>query len=193
MKWSKYNLLFRSKKYGWLLYNSLSNSFANLNEDAYHAVEEIRKMNGGYDVSKNPGLVLQLIQIKALISEQNDKLALQKIIFKRKSESYNTNSLSLTITATTACNFACTYCFQNCGKTGKMTSKTEKKLLNFIERFHTASFICNCWYGGEPLLMFDSMERITEGILNLGKPYTASMITNGYLLDDYKVNKLKEL
>ncbi len=110
MKWSKYNLLFRSKKYGGLLYNSLSNSFANLDDDTCQEVEEIRKMNGGYDVSKNPGLVLQLIQIKALISEQDEKLALQKIVLKRNLESYNTNFLSFTIAPTTACNFACTYC-----------------------------------------------------------------------------------
>ncbi len=150
-------------------------------------------MNGGYDVSKNPGLALQLIQIKALISEEEEKLALQKIVLKRNLESYYSNSLKLTIAPTTACNFACTYCYQDCGKAGKMTGETEKKLLDFIERFNTASFITNSWFGGEPLLMFDSMERITEGILKLDKPYTASMTTNAYLLDHYKIDKLKEL
>jgi len=193
MKWSRYNLLFRSKKYGWLLYNSLSNSFANLDDDTYTVVEEIRKMNGGYDVSKNPGLALQLIQIKALISEEEEELALQKIGLRRDLESYNTNSLSLTIAPTTACNFACTYCYQDCGKAGKMTRGTEKNLLDFVGRFQTASYITNSWFGGEPLLMFDSIERITEGILKLDKPYTASMVTNGYLLDHYKIGKLKEL
>ncbi len=193
MKWSKYNLLFRSKKNGWLLYNSLSNSFAKLDDDTYQEVEEIRKMNGGYDVSKNPVLALQLFQIKALISEEEEKLALQEIVLRRNLKSYNTNSLSLAIAPTTFCNFACTYCIQDCGKAGKMTRKTEKKLVDFIGRFHTTSFISNCWYGGEPLLMFDSIERVTEGILKLGKPYTAFMITNAYLLDDYKIGKLKEL
>ncbi len=143
MKWSKYNLLFRSKKYGWLLYNSLSNSFANLDDDTYQELERIKKMNGGYNVPKDSLLAQQLIKIKALISEQDEKLALQKIVLKRNLESYNTNSLSLTIAPTTACNFACTYCSQGCGRAGKMTRETEKKLLGFIERFHSVSFISN--------------------------------------------------
>lgn len=33
LKWSKRNLLFKSKKYGWLLYAGLSNSFFQLDED----------------------------------------------------------------------------------------------------------------------------------------------------------------
>ncbi len=69
MKCSTYNLLFNSKKHGWLFNHSLSTSFAKLDDDTCQEVEEIRKMNGGYDDSKNPGLELQLIQIKAMISE----------------------------------------------------------------------------------------------------------------------------
>ncbi len=35
IEWSKYNLLFNSKRHGWLLYNSVCNCFMQLDEKTY--------------------------------------------------------------------------------------------------------------------------------------------------------------
>lgn len=39
------------------------------------------------------------------------------------------------------------------------------------------------WYGGEPLLAIETVEKITRGIRSDEILFNASMVTNGYFLD----------
>ena len=43
MKWSRYNLLFESERNGWLLYNSASNSFLQVSEEAAAVIRKIEE------------------------------------------------------------------------------------------------------------------------------------------------------
>jgi uncharacterized protein len=55
MQWSKYNLLFESKNNGWLLYNSVSNSFVNMDDKTVGFIKKM-KVNPEIDFSEDPGL-----------------------------------------------------------------------------------------------------------------------------------------
>lgn len=95
--------------------------------------------------------------------------------------------LSLTIVPTLACNFSCRYCYQS-RISGSMTLDVEEALVKFAENnlagkksFHVT------WFGGEPLLCMDVIDRLSPRFQELcasrSASYSASIITNGYLLE----------
>ena len=96
--------------------------------------------------------------------------------------------VSLTICPTMGCNFDCPYCFEN-HKAGKMTEKTQNDVANLAERMLDASqnkVMFVTWFGGEPLLAPDVIENLSKRLMALcekkGAEYSASIVTNGYLL-----------
>jgi len=75
-----------------------------------------------------------------------------------------------------------------------MTQKTMDRLVDFIKDYKDIRHLSVAWYGGEPLLAFDTICNLTEQFRNLGIIYKkAGLVTNGYLLDDEKINKLDDL
>ena len=73
MIWSKYNFLFKSRKFGNLLYNSLSNTFVKFDDDAYNQVAKLKDNPQESDILQNMGLYMQLSAGGFLI-ESNDDL-----------------------------------------------------------------------------------------------------------------------
>ena len=49
------------------------------------------------------------------------------------------------------------------------------------------------WYGGEPLINFQSIERLSKEFLHMGISYSAKMVTNGYLLTPEVADKIESL
>jgi uncharacterized protein len=65
-----------------------------------------------------------------------------------------------------------------------------------VKNVHKYSMISINWFGGEPLLAAEKIEQISGPLIELcrktGKPYMASMTTNGYLLNaDMMLRMLK--
>jgi uncharacterized protein len=50
MKWSRYNFLFFSKKYGYFLYNSSTNAFLKLNLELFDVLKKIENMECDVEV-----------------------------------------------------------------------------------------------------------------------------------------------
>jgi uncharacterized protein len=95
----------------------------------------------------------------------------------------NVGSMSLTICPTVNCNFRCTYCYQH--HVGKlMSADVQDSLIGFLRRQQPpVSSLFVTWFGGEPLLGFDVIERLTPRLRTLAPDaYSAHIITNGSLL-----------
>ena len=97
--------------------------------------------------------------------------------------------LRMTICPTMGCNFDCPYCFQS-HRTGKMTEQVQDQVAALADRLFAASGakeLSILWYGGEPLLALDVMQRLTHllnGVcIKYGAGLRAQIYTNGYLLD----------
>ena len=97
--------------------------------------------------------------------------------------------VSLTICPTIGCNFDCPYCFEN-HKSGKMSPAVHEDIAALAERMLNVSgakTLSVTWFGGEPLLVPDVIESLSEKLISLaekkGVKYAAEIITNGYLLD----------
>jgi uncharacterized protein len=104
--------------------------------------------------------------------------------------------LSLTIALTLNCNFSCTYCYQD-KKKQKMNREVEEALIRFVRnRVVQDGGLSVTWYGGEPLLCLDIIRRLSEAFIKIcqdnNAKYTASIVTNGYLLDKETAEKLAQ-
>lgn len=192
MKWSRYSKLFESQRNGWLLFHSASRAFMKVPDEEVEIIRGIMQDPEGYDYSKIPMLYMRLRALGYLVEDHRDDDLYNIIKMRNLTRRYAGNSLTLTVAVTRACNFDCSYCFEG-NRTGKpMTQEVEDKLIRFIKSFK-ADTLSIIWYGGEPLLAFDRILSIDKRLKDMDKPYTASMITNGYLMTDDKIAKLNDL
>ncbi len=106
---------------------------------------------------------------------------------------YNADNSWVTIMPTERCNFRCPYCFLD-PDNSDMSEETIQKTRDFIEELsREKSSLYVTWYGGEPLLRFDIIERLSADLIRLNENYTATMISNGYLLTEEIARKCKDL
>jgi uncharacterized protein len=102
--------------------------------------------------------------------------------------------LQITIALTLDCNLRCHYCYEN--RTAEyLTPEAEEDLAAMVERLlPSRDYLVVTWYGGEPLMRLDAIERLTARFLSLcarhGAHYKAMMVTNGLLLDHARVDRL---
>jgi uncharacterized protein len=103
-------------------------------------------------------------------------------------------SVHLVIMPTEACNFRCTYCYQTFPR-GAMARETIEGLKAYVRQAaRRMDYLAVSWYGGEPLLAFDTIVELSDSFLNScadhGIDYTADMSTNGYFLTRERFTEL---
>lgn len=103
----------------------------------------------------------------------------------------------LTIAPTLDCNFGCAYCFED-RKQKTISSIVEEKIYELVlNKALAGKGILITWFGGEPMLEFNTIIRMTERFKSIcdenNVSYDAGMVTNGYLFDKSKIEKLKNL
>lgn len=107
--------------------------------------------------------------------------------------------VSLTICPTMGCNFDCPYCFEDHGR-GRMSPEVQDDVVDLAKRMLEAGGgkqLRVTWFGGEPLLVPDIIESLSERLMALaeerGGEYTAEIVTNGYLLSQDVVDMLERV
>ena len=131
----------------------------------------------------------ELIDNHILVPDDLDELASYEDAYLKTNS--HSDVLSLTIMPTLSCNCACPYCFER-KSTVRMSQHTESDILNWIEKQlpHYKALSVD-WFGGEPLLYQDIIERMSEQMMTkcneLGVHYAASITTNGVLMNSPKV------
>ncbi len=95
------------------------------------------------------------------------------------------------------CNLRCKYCFASTGDFGTgrkmMTFETGKRAIDFlIEKSEDRENLELDFFGGEPLMNFDTVKQIVEYARShekeCGKRFRFTITTNGLLLDDDKID-----
>lgn len=189
MKWSRYNYLFEGEgKY--FIYNSLSNSFIELEHDIFKELK-MCKENNEMKIS-DAKLKEQLIRMKIFVDDDRDEL--NKIKYKVQKKRFSDNFLNLTINPTLNCNFACPYCFEgNEHPNISMSDKVEDEIIDYIKKHKNAKSLRVTWFGGEPLLAFNRIVSLTNRMKDLNLSYNAGIITNGYLFTEKMIRELPSL
>lgn len=187
--WSRYNHFF-SKENRYFLYNSLSNGFIELDNLMFDSLYE--SFRAGTSPNNIDGEIADLLRkMKAI--EVDDDFENNKIEYINNARCFSNTRLQLTINPTLGCNFACPYCFEGEHKVINMSEQTEDNIVSFVRNHKTAKNLEVTWFGGEPLMAFHIIERLTHKLISLGLRYDASMISNGYLLNRNIISKLEAL
>ena len=196
MQWSQYNFLFKSEQFGFFLYNALSNVFVELKKEYYDFLIKLKEDIHYTEKCDDARFKDFLFENKIVVGEDEEEKTLLLRQYRREAQCFNNADLGLTICPTTACNFRCPYCFEKDGQVRPVTMSRETmdQVAAFAGRFSQAKNLTVTWFGGEPTLAFDRIEELTAGLRSLDITFTrAGMITNGYLLDREKIDKLNDL
>ena len=97
---------------------------------------------------------------------------------------------SFTVLPTTACNARCVYCYEAGMKQVTMTPEIADQTVRFILENHPEDKVHIGWYGGEPTMFPDIIDRITEGIQAAGETLEATMISNASLITEALADRM---
>ena len=184
MKWSKFNIMFKSDHGSCYLYNSRSNSFFKLNDELYGLLSLVSTNRDMSDLSGE--LLDDLVGKKVVVNDFEDDSYIVQMKYLKRKKSFNTSTLSIVLAPTFACNFKCPYCYENNLNNLFIKEEIQNKLINFISSNEvTAKNLHLCWHGGEPLLAFKEIKSILNKIHESSKvPLTSHhMVSNGYLFN----------
>ena len=187
MELSIYTLVF-TRKGKFYIYNSRSNFFSEISVEMYRAM-----VSQCWD--SLPNEVVEELKKRELICENSSKYDYyysELIAFNDRNN--NRTHMELIIAPTTACNFACPYCFESKNNPMTMDDLTIDALADFVKSQEDVKNLSITWYGGEPLLAFDKMKSIYNKLSSDGMPSILSqaLITNGYCFNDEIISFFKE-
>ncbi len=95
-----------------------------------------------------------------------------------------------TILPTFGCNARCVYCYEEGMKQVTMTPEIVEQTIRFILDTHEGDRVNLSWFGGEPLLHPEIIDRVCEGMREAGLDYKSSMISNGSLITPEIIGKM---
>ncbi len=183
MKWSKYNYILNCK-HGVFVYNSTTNSFLKISLPLLDTFKNMKEGNIKID-ELNEDIKKILITHNILVSNDFDDKYLTKLKYTHSRSAFANSQLSLTIATTTNCNFRCPYCYEAGISHTKMDEETETAIIDYINSIKPRTLDIT-WYGGEPLMNFKTIERLTDKINELSyiENLKYDIITNGSLLTE---------
>ena len=177
-----------------VLYNSRTQALAALEKENYRSFKNY--LDNGEEIKDKKFLEMLKSGGYLVQSRQFEK---DSIRYQMLQQRYAGDFLSLTIAPTTKCNFDCAYCYEkNSDKISGMPGKVQDALVDLVKNTgRTIRHLDIVWYGGEPLLALDVIENLSKRLIDVCREmdieYTATIVTNGYLLNKKVVDKLKEL
>ncbi len=200
---SRYNHFFTEKKDApsIIAYNAFSNSFATIDEGQFEIIRELLESGGiipeGSDEKRGKYKKMRddLRRGGFLLDDTIDEVEVLKA--QTRIGRFANNALMLTIAPTLKCNFKCTYCFEK-NQAETMSPKVEEALIKFVEeQLMSRQGLYVSWFGGEPLLELDAVERLSNTFDAICKKQNALfppsyIVTNGYLLTRETAERLKK-
>lgn len=129
-----------------------------------------------------------------ILDDEVDEL--QLLLGRNQKMSDRTDQIELTLMLHEDCNFRCTYCFEDFTNR-KLEGEVLEDLLRFVdERLPEGGTVSNHFYGGEPLMAWDSLVRINASLLEVVERkkggYQFFITSNGSLLTPEKATYLAE-
>jgi uncharacterized protein len=198
MKWfpSRFNAISQTESGELILYNSYTGAIGVVAEEEKKAVLQALKRSGiDHDLSP---IEKTLAECGFLVSEQTNEEKRAQFLHQTL---HRTDTMHLIVLPTEACNFRCTYCYQDFLR-GNMSRDVINGLKHFLKnKIPKLEHLTVSWFGGEPLLAYNIIEELSETIVQCadrhGVTYQAEMSTNGYFLSKktfqnllkYKVNR----
>jgi uncharacterized protein len=198
LKPSRYNAFVRLDDGRYYGYNCLYDSLIQLTEETFSKVSE--RLNDHENLASpevfsndlGKANLESLRKSRFVIDANISELSILKHF--HKSAVYTDSIARLIVLPTTNCNFNCPYCYE-CKDPMSMSTEMEDHLISFVKtRFSTKRNIQIAWFGGEPLLAFESILRISRKMRSfcesIHSTYSSTLTTNGYFLDQSFIDSL---
>ncbi|WP_426504286.1 radical SAM protein [Dactylosporangium sp. McL0621] len=155
---------------------------------------EYRRLMDGDDTADcPPGVLGNLVAGRMLVTDEADEVA--GLAARYRSSRDDRSHFALTVVTSLGCNFDCPYCFE-----AKHPSIVDSDVQDMIFRvlddqlprirtFHVT------WFGGEPLVGKRPLLELSDTFIARcdaqGVAYSATIVTNGYLLDEVTCAQLR--
>jgi len=199
MKLSRYNHFLPTADGQYIAYNAYSGTVGLMTAENYKMFHTLSdKISNDSEIildDEERTLLETLIFGQFIRTDELDEKQLMK--FRHDRRRHNNSGLGLVIAPTMACNMACRYCYEG-NKSGRMSGDVMEAILTLVKGQASHLETLNIgWFGGEPLLAMDIIEKLSESFIELcdrsNIVYDASMITNGVLLTPEVVDRLLKL
>lgn len=203
-KLSKYNIVIHNQDSKILLYNTLSGALVELDEEyaQYFGLTNKQEKDKLIEIELNnlsekyKNIYMDLKKGGYIVDCRFDEIQFLKYLSYKSR--YTSRANGLTILPTLDCNFKCSYCYEE-HPPMRMKQDVQDKLIDLVEKKISEGIpsLNIHWYGGEPLLCLDLIEKMSRRFIEIvkkcGIPFSAEMVTNGYLLDKDVTELLHEL
>ena len=195
---NKYIIVHEMKEYNEvLLYNTMTGEIIAISKLEYEQLMNNTLFN-------NNRILYDFLRLKwYLIPKDYDEHMMIDLLRNKyydEMATMNTEAISrFTILPTTACNAKCNYCFEAGFETINMNDETAVDVANYLIKNAKESMENNgnklriCWFGGEPMVNFKAMTIIIDKLNEEKIPFTSTMLSNGYLLDESKAKYLRDV
>lgn len=190
LKASQFNMVqpFNRKQ---LLYNTYTTSAVILDQSFYRKVFVKNKAADSESMKA-------LQQMGFLVDEDLDEIEMLKEIWRTSAKSLDDTMDTILIAPTMLCNARCYYCFEQAEAKGckpnaqiHMNKCMMNQLVEFICEKCTGKKLGIHWFGGEPLIAQKEIEYMTNRLREKGIEVYAHMTTNGSLIDEKVIKRLK--
>ena len=172
-----------------LLHNVVTGQLVVLEEDEIDVVDNL-------PMKYNP-VMQMLVNAHYLVpmdwDDHQQVIKLRTILWKLSETQSSKDITYYTILPTTACNARCWYCFEQGVKVSTMTEQTADDVVDFIADHCGDSHVTIRWFGGEPTIATNRIDRICEGLSKRKINFTSFLTTNGYLLNKELITRAKTL
>lgn len=186
--WSKRNFIFNSKKYGWLIYAGLTNSFLSLSNELKLSLDKY--LSGNENLPED---ILKIFKKTGILSKYTDEQFEKFYILNWAKMLRGSDSISFTVAPTLNCNFRCTYCYEKKASNKKIMDKNIlNKLLEFSKLQNKLKINIE-WYGGEPLLAISHIKYFNQIARESGIELKQTMVSNGYLINKSNLEFFKDI
>lgn len=179
-----------------VIYNSFTGAAMEINKEYLVYLEKNDPLDPAQLDEKQRAIVIALETNGFLIDADIYEKKILK--YRYNKEKFNRETLTLTILPTFRCNLRCFYCFEDRTRTELMTPQIQEGVLQYVlKSLAGVNNIHVCWFGGEPLMAWKIICTMSEKLMKIAEDnnctYSARMISNGYLLDEDKIARLKEI
>lgn len=190
MKFSNYNIIreINGEKY---VYNSATKAFLKASLLSSIPFED-SKINNAETLFSTEELP-PLIENGFIVDNDFDELKALEYVYRKNF--FNATDLTLILTPTFECNFACPYCFEAPQRGTKTSAAYFSALKRYAEKyFKLYRHVEISLFGGEPLLLVDRFADFLDFTRDLSQKYyfsySTSITTNGSLLNKEIVHTL---
>src|SRR5450759_2167415 len=192
MKRAAYNLCAQGPDGNYYLFNTRRGAVHVMTACAYETYWAAANGASGLEVATEARR--DLIDKGFLVDNDADELS--EIVSAHQEARQSRERLDLLIAPSMVCNLDCFYCFESNRYAGRMSAAVQSNIARLVRRYFDSGTkrLDVTWYGGEPLLAFSVVERLSKRFLSLceefGREYSAEIVTNGTLMSHEKAQQL---